>query len=264
MSGVFALRDVSVSFGARTVVRDVTLDIEEAEVTALVGPSGCGKTTVLRTLNRLTDLVADARVFGEIRFHGANLYGPDVDPISLRRRVGMVFQRPNVFPGSIRSNVAYGPRLARAGGDIDALVQRCLMRAGLWDEVRGDLSASAHTLSGGQQQRLVIARALALGPEVILMDEPTASLDPAASAGIEALVAELATDHAIVLVTHDLSLARRASTRAAFFAAEYDEQGLRHGRLVEVGPTDQVLGSPRDHRTRAFLAGEAPDSPNLT
>jgi phosphate transport system ATP-binding protein len=259
VSGVFALRDVSVSFGARTVVRDVTLEIREGEVTALVGPSGCGKTTVLRTLNRLTDLVADARVSGEILFHGANLYGPDVDPISLRRRVGMVFQRPNVFPGSIRSNVSYGPRLAKTGGDLDSLVERCLVRSGLWDEVRGDLSASALTLSGGQQQRLVIARALALGPEVILMDEPTASLDPAASAGIEALVTELASDHAIVLVTHDLSLARRVSNRAAFFAAEYDEQGSRYGRLVEVGPSEQVLGSPRDDRTRAFLAGESRD-----
>ncbi len=261
MSEVFALRDVSVSFGGRAVVRGVTMDIREAEVTALVGPSGCGKTTILRTLNRLTDLVADARVTGEILFHGIDLYTGDIDPIALRRRVGMVFQRPNVFPGSIRGNVAYGPRVARMSVDIDALVQRCLERAGLWDEVRGDLSASAHTLSGGQQQRLVIARALALSPEVILMDEPTASLDPAASSGIEMLVTELASDHAIVLVTHDLSLARRVSTRAAFFAAEYDQDGQRHGHLVEAGSSEQVLGSPADERTRAFLSGEAPDTP---
>jgi phosphate transport system ATP-binding protein len=253
VTDVLRLEDVSVSYGARAAVRDVTLGIREFEVTALLGASGCGKTTVLRTVNRMNDLVPEVRLTGRVLFRGNDVYGAGVDPTAIRRRIGMVFQKPNVFPASIRDNVAYGARIHRMEVDEDALVAECLHRAGLWDEVKGDLDRAADTLSGGQQQRLVIARALAVGPEVILMDEPSASLDPIAQAGIEALMTELASDHTVVVVTHDLDLARRVADATAFFATEVDDGGVHHGRLVEVGPTEQVLADPRDPRTREFI-----------
>jgi phosphate transport system ATP-binding protein len=253
VTDVLRLEGVTVSYGAHVAVRDVTLAMREFEVMALLGASGCGKTTVLRTINRMTDLVPDARVEGRVLFRGEDVYAPSCDPIAIRRRIGMVFQKPNVFPGSIFDNVAYGPRIHRMDVDVAALVEESLARAGLWDEVRGDLRKDAHTLSGGQQQRLVIARALALAPEVLLMDEPSASLDPIAKAGIEALMTELASDHTVVVVTHDLELARRVADRTAFLAAEADDAGVRHGRLVEAGPTAQVLSDPVDPRTRDFL-----------
>ena len=254
---VFRLVDVSVAYGEQVAVQDVTMAIEARQVTALIGPSGCGKTTLLRCLNRMNDLIPDARVSGLVSYRGTDLYGPAVDPIHIRQRIGMVFQKPNPFPKSIRDNVAYGPRLNHAKGNLDELVERCLTRVGLWDEVRADLGRSALQLSGGQQQRLVIARCLAVDPDVILMDEPCASLDPIATATIEDLMIELAADYTIVLVTHNLAQATRVSDHTAFFAAEYDEAGSRRGRLVEHAPTADLFASPRDPRTQDYLAGRS-------
>ena len=206
---MFELADVSVSYGTVLAVKDVSMGISHQGITALIGPSGCGKSTLLMSLNRLTDLVPSARLIGTISFDGTDIHAPDTDLVDLRRRIGVVFQKPNAFPKSIYDNVAYGPRVHGMTHDLDALVERSLVRAGLWDEVKDDLQRSATALSGGQQQRLVVARCLALDPEVILMDEPTASLDPVASGTIEELVAQLATDYTVVLVTHDLQQAAR-------------------------------------------------------
>ena len=252
---VFRLEDVSVSYGEQLAVQDVTMTIEARQVTALIGPSGCGKTTLLRCLNRLNDLIPEARVGGLVSYRGTDLYGPGVDPIEIRQRIGMVFQKPNPFPKSIRDNVAYGPRLRHEKADLDELVERCLTRVGLWDEVRNDLGRSALQLSGGQQQRLVIARCLAVDPDVILMDEPAASLDPIAIERIEDLMVELAADYTIVLVTHNLQQATRVADHTAFFAAEFDEQGARRGRLVEHAPTAVLFEDPQDQRTRDYIAG---------
>ena len=201
---VFSTRDVAVYYGQFRAVRDVNLTIRKHEITAFIGPSGCGKSTMLRCFNRMNDLIPTARVDGTLTYQGVNLYDPQVSAVEVRRRIGMVFQKPNPFPKSIRDNVAYGPRLHHAKGNLDDLVERCLTRVGLWDEVRTDLGRSALQLSGGQQQRLVIARCLAVDPDVILMDEPCASLDPIATARIEDLMIELAADYTIVLVTHDM------------------------------------------------------------
>jgi phosphate transport system ATP-binding protein len=252
---VFTLDHVSVAYGSVQALQDVTLAIPRQGITALIGPSGCGKSTLLRSLNRLTDLVAGARLDGTITFDGADIHAPDVDLVDLRRRVGMVFQKPNAFPKSIFDNVAYGPRLHGHSDNLDERVRRSLERAGLWDEVGDDLARSATALSGGQQQRLVIARALAVDPEVILMDEPTASLDPVATSLIEELTRQLAEDYTIVLVTHDLPQAERISDRTAFFVAHAHDDETRHGELVEFGPTAQVFGDPADERTRAYVTG---------
>ena len=257
---VFTLDDVSVYYGEYQAVRNVSMAVRKNEITAFIGPSGCGKSTLLRSFNRMNDLIPGAHVEGLLAYHGADIYGPDVDPIEVRRRIGMVFQKPNVFPKSIYENVAYGPRInagrkAPTKGDLDDLVEECLTRAALWDEVKDHMKKSAYALSGGQQQRLVIARCIAVRPEVILMDEPCASLDPIATAKIEDLMKELAKDYTIVIVTHNMQQAARVSDRTAFFTAELDEQSVRHGRLVEMGPTRQIFTTPHDSRTEDYISG---------
>ena len=252
---VFTLDDVSVFYGDYEAIRNVTLPIAKNEITAFIGPSGCGKSTLLRSFNRMNDLIPGARVEGVVAYHGTDIYGPDVDPIEVRRKVGMVFQKPNVFPKSIYDNVAYGPKVNGAKGNLDDLVEECLTRAALWSEVKDDLKKSAYALSGGQQQRLVIARCIAVKPEVILMDEPCASLDPIATAKIEDLMVELADDYTIVIVTHNMQQAARVSDRTAFFTAELDEKDIRHGRLVEFGRTRELFSSPTDPRTEDYISG---------
>jgi phosphate transport system ATP-binding protein len=252
---VFTLNGVSVYYGEYEAIRDVSLDIAQGEITAFIGPSGCGKSTLLRSFNRMNDLIVGARITGRLAYHGTDLYGPEVDPIEVRRRIGMVFQKPNVFPKSIYDNVAYGPRVNKTKGNLDDLVEESLTRAALWDEVKDNLKKSAYALSGGQQQRLVIARCIAVRPEVILMDEPCASLDPIATAKIEDLMHELAGDYTIVIVTHNMQQAARVSDRTAFFTAEVDDAGERHGRLIEYGPTRQLFSAPVDQRTEDYISG---------
>ena len=252
---VFGLKDLSVSYGSYRAVRDVTMDIGHREITAFIGPSGCGKSTLLRSFNRMNDLIPGAVVSGRLDYHGHDVYDPAVDPIEVRRRIGMVFQKPNVFPKSIYDNVAYGPRVNGMKGNLDDLVEESLTRAALWEEVRKDLKKNAYALSGGQQQRLVIARCIAVRPEVILMDEPCASLDPIATAKIEDLMRELVRDYTIIIVTHNMQQAARVSDRMAFFTAELDEAGVRYGHLVEFGPTRRMFTQPHDRRTEAYISG---------
>ncbi len=252
---VFTLDNVSVFYGDYEAIRSVTLPIGKNEITAFIGPSGCGKSTLLRSFNRMNDLIPGSHLKGTVAYHGTDIYGPDVDPIEVRRKVGMVFQKPNVFPKSIYENVAYGPKVNGVKGNLDDVVEECLTRAALWNEVKDDLKKSAYALSGGQQQRLVIARCIAVKPEVILMDEPCASLDPIATAKIEDLMAELAHDYTIVIVTHNMQQAARVSDRTAFFTAELDENEVRHGRLIEFGRTREVFSSPTDSRTEDYISG---------
>lgn len=250
----FSLAGVSISYGPQLALDAVSMQIPEGGVTSFIGPSGSGKTSLLRCLNRMNDLVANIRVRGRIEYQGEDLNAPDADVEALRRRIGMVFQRPNVFPRSVYDNVAYGPRLHGRTAGLDTLVEHCLRQAGLWAEVRSQLSRPAHELSGGQQQRLVIARALAVQSEVLLMDEPCAALDPAASLAIEQLMVELAQERTIVLVTHNLAQARRVSGHVAFIDAEHAGQEQRHGHLVEFGDADQVFNDPIDERTKTYLS----------
>ncbi len=252
---VFTLDDVSVFYGDYEAIRNVTLPIAKNEITAFIGPSGCGKSTLLRSFNRMNDLIPGAHLKGTVAYHGTDIYGPDVDPIEVRRKVGMVFQKPNVFPKSIYENVAYGPKVNGVKGNLDDLVEECLTRAALWSEVKDDLKKSAYALSGGQQQRLVIARCIAVKPEVILMDEPCASLDPIATAKIEDLMVELAHDYTIVIVTHNMQQAARVSDRTAFFTAELDDNEIRHGRLIEFGRTRELFSTPTDQRTEDYISG---------
>jgi len=240
---------VNVFYGAKQAINDVSIDIGNDEVTAFIGPSGCGKSTFLRTLNRMNDTVPSARVEGEIELDGENIYSPAMDVVQLRARVGMVFQKPNPFPKSIYENVAYGPRihgLASSKADFDTVVERSLRRAGLWEEVKDRLSDSGTALSGGQQQRLCIARAIAVDPEVILMDEPCSALDPIATAKIEGLIHELKGRYAIVIVTHNMQQAARVSQRTAFFHL---------GTLVEYGATSDIFTNPREERTKDYITG---------
>ena len=242
-------RNVSVFYGANRAIDDVSIDIDRDNVTAFIGPSGCGKSTFLRALNRMNDTVANARVTGEIRLDGEDIYAPEMDVVQLRARVGMVFQKPNPFPKSIYENVAYGPRihgLAAGKSQLDEIVERSLRRAGLWDEVKDRLADSGTTLSGGQQQRLCIARAIAVDPEVILMDEPCSALDPVATARIEELIHELKGRYAIVIVTHNMQQAARVSQRTAFFHL---------GALIEYGSTSDIFTNPREPRTRDYITG---------
>jgi phosphate transport system ATP-binding protein len=252
---VFDVAGLSVSYGAFRAVRDITLPIRRNEITALIGPSGCGKTTVLRCLNRMNDLVPDARVEGQVLYHGVDLYGPKVDPVEVRRRVGMVFQKPNPFPKSIEDNVLFGPRIAGYSGDPDELVERSLRRAALWDEVKDKLTGPAMALSGGQQQRLCIARAIATRPDVILMDEPCSALDPIATQRIEDLMQELVADYTIVIVTHNMQQAARVSDRTAFFTVDVSEEGQRTGIVVEFDRTEAIFTNPDDERTEAYVTG---------
>jgi phosphate transport system ATP-binding protein len=252
---IFDVEGLAVYYGAFRAVRDVTLPIRENEITALIGPSGCGKTTVLRCLNRMNDLVPEARVEGKILYHGVDLYGDKVDPVEVRRRVGMVFQKPNPFPKSIHDNVTFGPRIAGYEGDMDELVEESLGRAALWDEVKDKLNQSAMALSGGQQQRLCIARAIATRPDVILMDEPCSALDPIATQRIEDLMQELVADYTIVIVTHNMQQAARVSDRTAFFTVEVKEDGQRTGMVVEFDRTQTIFTNPADERTEAYVTG---------
>ncbi len=254
---VLELRDLSVSYGSFRAVRDVTLDIEQGKITALIGPSGCGKTTLLRSLNRMHDLTPGARVEGKIRYHGTDLYGDDIDPVEVRRRIGMVFQRPNPFPKSIFDNVAYGPRIAKLPVKVDECVEQALQKAALWDEVKDRLKTNALGMSGGQQQRLCIARCLAVEPDVILMDEPCSALDPISTGRIEELMLELKQRYSIVIVTHNMQQAARVSDRTAFFIVDLGagEQN-RIGRLVELAPTEKIFTNPADRRTEDYVTGK--------
>ncbi|MDY3553342.1 phosphate ABC transporter ATP-binding protein PstB [Gemmata sp. JC717] len=242
------VRGVDFWYGAKQALFDINLSVAERSVTAFIGPSGCGKSTLLRLLNRMNDLVDGTRLTGEVLLDGVDVYGPDLDVVDLRRRVGMVFQKSNPFPKTIYENVAFGPRLAgeRNRGRLDALVERCLKQAALWNEVKDRLGASALELSGGQQQRLCIARALATDPQVLLMDEPASALDPKSTQAIEDLIAELRRHFTIVIVTHNMQQAARVSDQTAFFF---------EGRLVEAGPTDDVFRRPREKQTEDYITG---------
>jgi phosphate transport system ATP-binding protein len=253
---VFSVRDVDVYYGSYRAVRNVSLDVHRHEVTAFIGPSGCGKTTLLRCFNRMNDLIPGARVDGRIEFFGENVYGSGVNPIEVRRRIGMVFQKPNPFPKSIYDNVAFGPRVNGVHrSEMNDLVEESLRRAALWDEVKDKLKESGLALSGCQQQRLCIARAIAVKPEVILMDEPASALDPIATLRIEELMAELKQEYTIIVVTHNMQQAARVSDRTAFFTAEVDDKGLRHGVLVEYDRTETLFTSPSDPRTDDYITG---------
>ncbi len=255
---VFDADQLSVFYGSFRAVRDVSLQIKQHEITAFIGPSGCGKTTVLRCFNRMNDLIETARVDGQLTYHGVDLYDPAVNPVEVRRRIGMVFQKPNPFPKSIFDNVAYGPRLAgtKKKSDLEDVVESSLRRAALWDEVKDRLSSSAMGMSGGQQQRLCIARALATNPEVVLMDEPCSALDPIATGRIEDLMAEIKTDYTIVIVTHNMQQAARVSDRCAFFTTEVNEESdVRTGTLVEYDRTDKIFSNPGDQRTENYVTG---------
>ncbi len=252
---IFDLTDLSVSYGGFRAVRDVSLPIRENEITALIGPSGCGKTTVIRCLNRMNDLIEGARVEGTILYHGVDLYDARVDPVEVRRRIGMVFQKPNPFPKSIYDNVAFGPKIAGFRGDMDGLVEESLRKAALWDEVKDKLKESGMALSGGQQQRLCIARAIATRPDVILMDEPCSSLDPIATLRIEELMQELVADYTIVIVTHNMQQAARVSDRTAFFTVDVREDGQRTGTLVEFDKTEIIFTNPGEKRTEDYVTG---------
>ena len=252
---VLDVRDLAVWYGNDLAVRDVSLPIQRNRITAMIGPSGCGKTTVLRCLNRMNDLVESARIEGSITYHGVDLYDPQVDPVEVRRRIGMVFQKPNPFPKSIYDNVTFGPKVAGFSGDLGELVEEVPTRAALWDEVKDKLSSSAMSLSGGQQQRLCIARAIATKPDVILMDEPCSALDPIATAKVEDLMQELRSEYTIVIVTHNMQQAARVSGRTAFFTVEVEENGGRTGTVVEFGKTEAIFTNPTDPRTEAYITG---------
>jgi phosphate transport system ATP-binding protein len=253
---VFELDGVTISYGDAPAISDVTLDVPQNAITAFIGPSGCGKSTLLRALNRMNDLIPTASLEGHVRYHGTDLYARDIDPVLVRRSIGMVFQKPNPFPKSIYDNVAFGLRVAGMTDDLDDRVKHALEGAALWDEVSNDLRRSAYALSGGQQQRLCIARAIATQPDTILMDEPCSALDPIATARIEELMRELRASYTIVIVTHNMQQAIRVSDRTAFFTTQVDaEHGTRHGELVESGRTVDVFGCPKDPRTGDYVAG---------
>ena len=257
-SPVFAVKDLSVKYGEFRAVRDVTLDIGQHQITAFIGPSGCGKTTVLRCLNRMNDFIDSAKVEGLVEYHGVDLYNSEVNPNEVRRRIGMVFQKPNPFPKSIFDNVAYGPRLVgkMSKSDLNDLVEKSLRRAALWDEVKDRLKASARGLSGGQQQRLCIARCIAVEPDVILMDEPCSALDPIATTRIEDLMQEIKKDYTIIIVTHNMQQAARVSDRTAFFTTEVNTQSDRRtGVMVEFDLTQKIFSVPSDERTEAYVTG---------
>jgi len=252
---VFGVEKLNFFYGAFQALRDVTLTVGRHEVTALIGPSGCGKSTFLRCLNRMNDLIPGARVEGRLDYHGEALYGSGVSPIEVRRRIGMVFQKPNPFPKSIYDNVAFGPKVNGMKVTMDDVVEECLTRAALWDEVKDKLKQSAFSLSGGQQQRLCIARAIAVRPDVILMDEPCSALDPIATIRIEELMTQLKHEYTIVVVTHNMQQAARVSDRTAFFTVEIDDHGSRTGVMVEMGPTERIFTTPVDQRTDDYITG---------
>jgi phosphate transport system ATP-binding protein len=252
---VFEVKDLAVAYSGNVAIRDVSLDVRKNSITAFIGPSGCGKSTLIRCFNRMNDLVPGATVGGDVLYHGKDLYGEDVDPVEVRRRIGMVFQKPNPFPKSIYDNVAFGPRVLGMKDGLDARVEGALQRAALWDEVRDRLKESALSLSGGQQQRLCIARALAVEPDVILMDEPASALDPISTTRIEDLMHELKRDYTIVIVTHNMQQAARVADMTAFFSVEVADDGRRTGVLIEYDVTSKIFTTPADKRTEDYVTG---------
>ena len=255
---VVVVRDLEVFYGDFRAVGGVSLEFPANEITALIGPSGCGKSTVLRSLNRMNDLIPTARVQGTVTYHGEDIYAAGIDPVEIRRRIGMVFQKPNPFPKSIYDNIAWGAKINGFKGtkqEMGELVERALRQAALWDEVKDKLSESGLSLSGGQQQRLCIARAVATQPDVVLMDEPCSSLDPIATLRIEELMLELKRDYSIIIVTHNMQQAARVSDNTAFFNVSVDDGGQRTGRLVEFSPTDELFTNPREQATEDYITG---------
>jgi phosphate transport system ATP-binding protein len=254
---IFDVDDIHVYYGEHKAIRNVTLDLHLNEITALIGPSGCGKSTFIRCLNRMNDLIPSARVEGRIVYHGEDLYDDDIDPVQVRKRIGMVFQKPNPFPKSIYDNIAFGPRVMGMKGDMDEIVENALKRGALWDEVKDRLKTNAFGMSGGQQQRLCIARALATSPDVLLMDEPCSALDPISTGRIEDLMTELKEDYSIVIVTHNMQQAARVSDMTAFFTVElHDEGRYRTGAVVEYDETDKIFTNPSDKRTEDYVTGK--------
>ncbi len=254
---VFELKGVNVLYSGVAAVKDISMEIGHKDVTALIGPSGCGKSTLLRCLNRMNDLIPTAEVQGELLYHGEDLYGPNVDPVQVRKLIGMVFQKPNPFPKSIYDNVAFGPRVLGRKDDMDATVEKALRGAALWDEVKDRLKDNAFGLSGGQQQRLCIARCIAVEPDVILMDEPCSALDPISTGKIEDLMIELKEQFSIVIVTHNMQQAARVSDRTAFLMVELDaDENNRWGRLVEYDATERIFTNPTDKRTEDYVSGK--------
>ena len=252
---IFEINDLTVLYGKSPAVKGVDLEIYKNAITAIIGPSGCGKSTVLRCLNRMNDLVPSARVEGKVMYQGTDLYAKDVDPIEVRRRIGMVFQRPNPFPKSIYDNVAYGLRILGMKDNLDDRVEHALKRAALWDEVKNRLKKSALGLSGGQQQRLCIARAIAVEPDVILLDEPASALDPISTSAIEDLMHELKEHYTLVIVTHNMQQAARVAEMTAFFSLQVEEDGSRYGILVEYDSTEKIFTQPFDERTEGYVTG---------
>ena len=248
---VIQFRNVHFYYGPFRAVKDVSIDVRPQEITALIGPSGCGKSTLLRTINRMNDLIPGIRVEGEVLYHGANVYGKDVDPVEVRRRIGMVFQKANPFPKSIYDNIAFGPRIIGYKGNMDELVESSLRRAAIWDEVKDKLKQSGLALSGGQQQRLCIARAIATEPDVILMDEPCSALDPRSTLQIEELMAELKKNYTIVIVTHNMQQAARASDRTVFMTMAEDRAGF----VVEQADTLEIFTNPQNQLTEDYVSG---------
>jgi phosphate transport system ATP-binding protein len=254
---VFQLKDLAVHYGDNPAIKGITMDVRKNAVTAVIGPSGCGKSTLIRCLNRMNDLIPSARVDGELFYHGEDLYGPRVDPVQVRKLIGMVFQKPNPFPKSIYDNIAFGPRTLGMKGDMDARVEGALRRAALWDEAKDRLQDNAYGLSGGQQQRLCIARAIAVEPDTILMDEPCSALDPISTGRIEDLISELKQDYSIVIVTHNMQQAARVSDMTAFLIVELtaDEKN-RWGEIVEYDLTERIFTNPSDQRTEDYVTGK--------
>jgi phosphate transport system ATP-binding protein len=252
---VFNVDDLGVSYSGKLALKGVSLEIYRNFVTAFIGPSGCGKSTFIRCFNHMNALIPGAKIHGEISYHGQDLYGSEVDPVEVRRRIGMVFQKPNPFPKSIYDNVAFGPRVLGMTDDLEGRVERALQQAALWDEVKDRLKAGALSLSGGQQQRLCIARCLAVEPEVILMDEPASALDPIATTRIEDLMHELKNQYTIVVVTHNMQQAARVADMTAFFSVERGEEGERSGILVEYDATPKIFTQPSDKRTEDYVTG---------
>jgi phosphate transport system ATP-binding protein len=257
VEAIFDVRDVAVFYGDHRAVTDITLKLRRNQITALIGPSGCGKSTFIRCLNRMNDLIPVARVEGEVIYHDQDLYGKSIDPVQVRKRIGMVFQKPNPFPKSIYDNIAFGPRVMGMKGDMDEIVEGALRRAALWDDVKDRLKTNAFGMSGGQQQRLCIARALATEPDVLLMDEPCSALDPISTGRIEDLMLELKANYSIVIVTHNMQQAARVSDMTAFFTVELDA-GEKHrtGRVVEYAATDKIFTNPDDKRTEDYVTGK--------
>jgi phosphate transport system ATP-binding protein len=255
---VIEAQGLGVYYGHFRAVRDVTMKFGKNEITALIGPSGCGKSTVLRCINRMNDLIPSARVEGTVIYNDTDIYAEDIDPVEVRRKVGMVFQKPNPFPKSIFDNVAWGAKIngfKGSKGELSDLVERALGQAALWDEVKDKLSESGYSLSGGQQQRLCIARAIATNPDVVLMDEPASALDPIATLRIEELMHELKDDYSIIIVTHNMQQAARVSDRTAFFSVDVNDSGMRTGRLVEYGFTDRIFTTPEHEETEHYITG---------